>query len=267
MRRPSGQRGQNLPGYREAQLTFAAHIRNPDVNPPPDDVEPRRMKVYLDLFYNNIEAFLGSGFPVVKKVLGEERWHGLVREFIHRHPSESPYFLEISQEFLSFLGEREPDGLPEFLLELAHYEWVELALSVDERELPETGFDPDGDLLAGQVEVSPLIWCLAYRWPVHEIGPGHLPDRPPESTTELIVYRRRDDRVRFMRVNPATLRLVEHLRAGCSGREALERLAEELPTVDSSFVYEQGLATLERLRDAQVILGSSAAGDRDKALT
>ena len=52
-----------------------------------------------------------------------------MRKFVHRHPSESPYFLEISQEFLTFLSEqvhRVTSSLPEFLLELAHYEWVEL---------------------------------------------------------------------------------------------------------------------------------------------
>jgi hypothetical protein len=262
----SRERGSNLPGFRDAQLTFAAHIRNPQVNPAPADVEPRRMKIYLDLFYNNIEAFLASGFPVLKKVLRDERWHALVREFIHLHPSESPYFLEISQEFLSFLGDRPTGVEPPFLLELAHYEWVELALGVDERELPQTGFDPTGDLLTGEVVLSPLIWCLAYEWPVHEIGPDHLPSAPPAASTELIVYRQRDDRVRFMRVNAVTLRLVEHLGAGVAGAAALDRLASELPGVDASSVYEQGLATMERLRDAQIILGSRTAGERHETL-
>ena len=68
------------------------------------------MSIYLSLFYNNIENFLASAFPVAKRVLGEKPWHELVREFVHRHPSTSPYFLEISQEFLSFLGDRKLQG-------------------------------------------------------------------------------------------------------------------------------------------------------------
>ena len=250
--------GNNLPDFRATQIDFAAHIRNPEENPAPAGLEARRLKIYLDLFYNNIEGFLAGGFPIAKKVLGDERWHGLAREFVHRHGSESPYFLEITQEFLTFLSERDPlqgEGLPDFLLELAHYEWVELALSVSELELPEAGVDPAGDLLAGPVVVSPLIWCLAYRWPVHEIGPGHVPTEPPEHGTELIVYRKADDSVAFMVVNPVTLKLVELLREH-SGREALTLLAEELPQLDSKVVYEQGLATLESLRDAQILLGT-----------
>ncbi|MEM8767395.1 MAG: putative DNA-binding domain-containing protein [Pseudomonadota bacterium] len=252
--------GSNLPDFRATQIDFAAHIRNPEENPAPAGLEARRLKIYLELFYNNIESFLANSFPIAKKVLGHDRWHALAREFVHRHGSESPYFLEISQEFLTFLSERENgqgDGLPGFLLELAHYEWVELALSVSEEELPVAGVDAEGDLLEGQVVVSPLIWCLAYRWPVHKIGPDHLPEEAPAASTELIVYRRADDSVAFMEVNPVTLRLVELLRDQ-SGREALDALALELPQLDSKVVYEQGLATLRSLRDAQILLGTWA---------
>ena len=180
-----------------------------------------------------------------------------MREFVHQHPSESPYFLEISQEFLTFLSERpeHADPLPPFLLELAHYEWVELALGVSELEIPEAGFDPDADLLEGPLLLSPLIWCLAYRWPVHQIGPGRIPDTPPAAPAELIVYRQRNDRVAFMEVNAVTLRLVSLLEAGEAPAQALAQIANELPAVDSKVVYEQGIATLNRLRDAEIVLG------------
>ena len=249
--------GSNLPGFRATQLEFAAHIRNPELNPRPADVDARRMKIYLELFYNNIEGFLASGFPIVKKVLGDDRWHGLVREFVHRHPSETPYFLEISQEFLAFLSERadDTDPLPEFLLELAHYEWVELALGVSELEIPESGFDREADLLDGPLLLSPLIWALAYRWPVHQIGPGRIPDVAPTEPTHLIVHRRRDDSVGFMEVNAVTIALVKLLESGERPRAALAEIAGELPQVSSKVVYEQGIATLSRLRDAEIVLG------------
>ena len=251
------QPGSNLPGFRDTQLEFAAHIRNPKTHPRPGDVEDRRMKIYVELFYNNIEGFLASGFPITKQVLGDEPWHQLVREFVHRHGSESPYFLEISQEFLTFLADGDPQlpGLPECLLELAHYERVELALGVSEVEIPESGYDAGADLRSGPLIVSPLIWCLAYRWPVHEIGPGHIPEVMPELPTHLIVCRRRNDQVSFMAVSAATLKLVERLQAGETADEALGRIAEAMPGTDSTVVYEQGLATLERLREAEIVLG------------
>ena len=256
--------GSNLPGFRDAQIEFAAHIRNPELNPAPADVEPRRMQIYRDLFYNNIEGFLASSFPVAKKTLGEQVWHRLARRFVHRHPSQSPYFLEISQEFLTFLETQmaEDKALPPWLLELAHYEWVELALGVSEVELP-TDVDPEGDLLMHPVVMSPLIWCLAYRYPVHQIGPDHQPDAPPEQATEIVVYRNRRDDVGFMVVNPVTLRLIALLEEGLSGSDAISAVVEELTTVETGGkperFREQGVATLSRLRDAEIVLGSRKA--------
>ena len=78
----------------------------------------------------------------------------------------------------------------------------------------------------------------------------------PAEPTQLIVYRRRDDTVAFMEVNAVTLRLVELLGAGQRARSALEQIAAELPTLDSKVIYEQGIATLTRLRDAEIILGA-----------
>ena len=263
-------RGSNLPEFRQQQLDFAAFIRDPEHNPAPGGIEARRMQIYQRLFYNNIEGFVAHAFPVAKQVLGDERWHDLVRDFVHQHASESPYFLEISQEFLTFLDGYFPDGrlrdaddrsdLPAFLLELCHYEWVELALAVAEEEIPNAGINGDGDLLNEPVVVSPLIWPLSYRFPVHQIGPGFQPRNPPGAPSELVVYRRRDDRVKFLEVNSLTLALLEILDGSQAGSAALAQLAEQLPALRSQVVHDQGLATMERLRDAEVILGTRAAG-------
>ncbi len=254
-------RGDNLPGFMARQLAFAAYIRNPEVHPAPTDVEPRRMQVYLDLFFNNIEGFLARGFPIAKKVLSAARWQLLVREFLHRHPSRSPYFLEISQEFLTFLHDARPDGLPPFFLELCHYEWVELALAVAEEDLPEEGIDPEGDLMRGSAVVSPLLWKLSYCYPVHKIGPDFLPAEPGVQPTCLLVNRKRDDSVGFVEANPLTLRLLELLEGGEPGEKVLNALVQQLPHLQAGLVVEKGVETIERLRKAEIILGSVAAND------
>ena len=249
-------RGSNLPDFREVQLAFAAHIRNPELNARPGGVEPRRMQIYLDLFYNNIESFIANAFPITKQILDGTRWHAMVRDFVHRHPSESPYFLEISQEFLTYLGNLENSELPDFLLELCHYEWVELALSVSELEIPDEGVDRSGDLMNNVIVVSPLIWKLAYRYPVHEIGQRHQPVRPPDAATQLVVFRRRDDTVGFLVANPVTFRLLEILETPSSGSAALDILAPELPEYDQVVVREKGIETLDQLRDSEIVLGT-----------
>ena len=128
---------EETPAFQKKQYEFAAHIRNPEQHVRPNEVEDRRMAIYRDLFYNNVEGFISNTFPVLRSLTDDEHWHEMVRDFFSRHHCKTPLFLEIPEEFLNYLQEeREPNpDDPAFLIELAHYEWVELALSVDEDEI------------------------------------------------------------------------------------------------------------------------------------
>ncbi len=251
--------GRNLPFFRSVQLDFADHIRNPAVNPLPADIEPRRMQIYVDLFFNNIRNFLDSAFPVSREIVGEQRWLALVREFVHLHPSESPFFLQISEEFMTFLYNRGMQDLPAFLLELCHYEWVELSLDVAADQPPQA-VQPDGSL-DGHLVLNPYMRALAYEYAVHKIGAGHLPQEgAPAAPTYLIVYRNTRNKVRFVESNPVTHRLLALL-PDRTAAEALTLIHEELQSggrqVEHAQVYAQGMQTLTRLRSQGIILGSS----------
>ncbi len=245
---------------RERQLEFSRHIRNPAQVAAPEGVEGRRMKIYNDLIYNNIEGFLRGGFPVLCSLYREEDWHRLVRGFVCDSRCESPYFLEISQEFLRYLMEEytlTPVD-PEFMLELAHYEWVELALDVATEEIPVNGVDADGDPVSGVPVISPLVWSLQYKFPVHLIGPGHEPDEAPTEPTFLVVYRDRDDEVQFMESNAATARLLQLLtenESASTGAELLEQLALEMNAASVTSVTEFGARMLRQFQQQSIIAG------------
>ena len=166
---------------RNMQMSFAGHIRDPESQPAPEGIENRRMQIYRELFFNNVSSMLASNFPVIRELCSDERWKALIRDFYSEHRCHTPLFPELPKEFLRYLqdgrGDRGDD--PPFLHELAHYEWVELALSLEERELDEVAADPDGDLLTGIPVLSPLAWPLSYRFPVHQIRPDFQPDEPP----------------------------------------------------------------------------------------
>jgi hypothetical protein len=244
---------------RTLQQSFTAHVRNPGEVNAPEGIEGRRMKIYNDLIYNNIEGFLSGGFPVIRSLYRDEDWHRLVRDFIVSYRCSSPYFLEISQEFINYLmhtRERSPVD-PPFLLELAHYEWVELMLDVSTETFP-GDVSADGDPLASVPVVSPLVVSLQYRYPVHRIGPGNEPDHPPAQPTYLIVYRNRQEKVRFMEANAATARLLELLSANealLSGREVLERLAKEMNAESVTPVVEFGARMLAEFLELDILAG------------
>lgn len=247
--------------FQEAQYQFASHIRNPDVNPAPAGIEDRRMEIYRDLFYKNVESFISNGFPVLRRLMNDDQWHAMVRDFFVKHQCHSPYFVEISQEFLGYLdSEREPDesDFP-FMLELAHYEWVELALDVDENEIPTSGFNPNGDLMAGHPVVSPLAWVLQYQYPVHQISPDFIPEEPSGQPIFLLVYRNKDDHVKFMEINAVTARLLTILqeREFCKGEDAVGQLIDELNHPNPDVVLEGGRQALEHLLRQEIILGTA----------
>jgi hypothetical protein len=246
----------------ELQRRFTAHVRNPAEVAAPEGVEHRRMTIYSELIYNNIEGFLSGGFPVLRSLYRDEDWQRLVRAFITDYRCGSPYFLEISQEFLNYLmNVRQPSPAdPPFLLELAHYEWVELALDVSADSFPTAGVDPRGDPLAGVPVLSPLVMNLQYRYPVHLIGPGTEPDAAPAEPTFLVVYRNRADRVRFMESNAATARLLELLAGnaqGSSGRQLLEQLAAEMNTDSVVSVVDYGSRLLREFLALDILAGTS----------
>lgn len=244
--------------FRQVQFDFAAHLRDPDHVPAPDDVEDRRMAIYRDLIFNNIEGFISSGFPITRQLYSDAGWHRLVRDFIRHHKAHTPYFLEIGEEFLHYLqNQRDLSGEPPFLLELAHYEWVELALDVSTETFP-GDVNPDGDPMTEQPVVSPLAWNLSYQFPVHRIGPTFQPAQPPAQPTFLVVYRNRDDQVQFMEANAATSRLLTLLDGEdrLTGQGALEILARELQAPDPRTVMDFGQDLLQRLQSQSIICGT-----------
>ena len=245
--------------FQNSQYQFAAHLRDPKQNPAPAEIEDRRMGIYRELIYNNIESFIASGFPVLRKIYSNELWHAMVRDFVSRHQSHTPYFLEISQEFLRYLQEERDvqQGDPAFLLELAHYEWVELALDVSPEELPPPSDVNEQLLMKQRPVVSPLAWRLSYQYPVHQLGPQYQPEQPPEQPTFLVVYRNRQDKVRFMEANAVTVRLLQLLEDSeqLSGQAALEQIARELQHPQPEQVIANGLPLLVQLAELDIICG------------
>lgn len=251
----------DIPGFQRKQYAFAAHIRDPEHVSAPDGIEDRRMAVYRDLFFNNLSSLLGNTFPVLKKIHPPQRWRRLIRLFMQQHRAQTPYFLELPDEFLEFLqGEYEPDDndFP-FLIELAHYEHAELVLAISEASNDIAGVDPDGDLLAGVPVKSALAEVFAYAFPVHRISPTYLPTEAPDQPTFLAVCRRADDEIGFMELNPVTAALVDAIdnnTGGASGERLLRELAAATEYQDADAFVSHGAEALTEMRQKEILTGA-----------
>ncbi len=261
------------PDFIARQYAFTAHLRNPSAAPAPADVPPARLHVYRELLYKNIDSSLSACFPVLKSILGQERWDALVQDFFAHHRCVTPIYRELPGEFLRYLDQH-PASIahtPVFMRELAHYEWVELMLTLDPAEVEEGNADPEGNLLTGVPVLSPLARVLTYTFPVHRLSPDFAPASAPGIETHLVVYRDRQDRIGFLEINRLTAALLALFgdESDLTGRQALEQVAAAYPQLDWQAVLGGGAQILHELWCKEVILGTrrkTVGGEKDDGM-
>lgn len=249
-----------IPRFQQHQLAFTAHIRNPKQAPAPNTIEPHRMQVYRELFYNGMDSHLATNFPVLRQISTDAQWQRLVREYLIRHHCQTGLFTQIGREFVSYLTQQrtpQPDDWP-FLLELAHYENAELVIAISNDTIKKD-YDPNGNLLTGCPVMAPTAWNLSYQYPVHRISPDYLPTHPPEQQTHLVVYRDAQAQVHFLEINAITQQLLNTLGANpdTTGEAILQAIAETVQT-DPATMIAAGGNLLNDLRNRHIILGSRA---------
>lgn len=246
------------PGFAALQAELAGWVRDPS-RPAPAGLEPRRLAIYRELFFNNVRDFVETAFPVLKSLLPAAEWSGLLQDFFAGHRAQSPYFRDISLEFRQWLEGARADWLAArpWVAELLHYEWAELV--ADCAELPPEPAWEGGDLLAGVPVLRSASWVLAYRWPVHRLGPAAPPAaEPPLTPTCLLLWRDDDEGVRQMEASPLAARLVELLQtAPAPGQALLATLAAEAGLEGAAVLpfVRAGAAVLEELQGRGLIRG------------
>jgi len=216
------------------------------------------MKIYAELFYNNVEDFMSSTFPVLRELYTDEQWQSLLRDYYSRHQAKTPLFPELAREFLYYLEyERESaeHDYP-FMLELAHYEWVEAALYLADEEVSVDQIDKNGDLLHALPLISSLAWLLSYHYPVHQISADFIPTE--QHPTHILVYRDAEAEIQFIELNPVTMKLLQLIKNAehHSSEAILLQLAEELQHPQPEVVIQAGLSLLQELHEKNVILGT-----------
>ncbi len=246
-----GQRERTLPASAVLQQAFARHLRSPESVPPPANLEDRRVKIYRDLVFNNLSSFLASSFPVLRKLLEQTDWDLLVREFIRDHKAQSPQFTQLGAEFVAFLQAREDTLKWPFVAELAHYEALEISLFLSDAEIPDDSlrelYEAKDQLLKNQQKlasqdaglqqcllqtkpiVSPLAVIGQYHYEVHRISPEYMPAEPPQEPVTMLVYRNREERVRFTETNSITASLLLLFDGSSKVSDVFDQMLRQVP--------------------------------------
>ncbi len=232
--------------FQQIQRQFANAIRDP-AQPPLHGVAPERMAVYQELFFNNVLNFVCSAFPVLTTLYSEQQWHAKVRQFFQSNSLQSPYFLDIAESFLNWLQQQplRPED-PPFLLELAHYEWIELYLATAHRQVE---LSPLMQIESTQqLAVDELALLLGYQFPVSQISVEFKPEQPLTEPCLLLVYRNTADDIKFMALNQLSASLLQLL-INTPG-QCLSELTSTLQTLAPQLTNQQlGDGALQLLQD------------------
>lgn len=218
--------------FKAIQQAFIDYIKDPQ-SPLPKGTDERHMKVYRELFFNNIEGFVSAAFPVLRSLYTESYWLNLIQVFFVKHDCRSPIFVDIAAEFLGFLNDEyqltEDD--PEFMLELAHYEYLELLVSVAQD-------DPNTQKQVTLHNALPL--CISnsakiaqYRFEVQKISKDYQPEAPASEPQYFCVYRDMSDEVKFILLTSLSAQVLAYLseNPGLSKTQLIAAIAQLFPAL------------------------------------
>ncbi|HEV2614013.1 MAG TPA: putative DNA-binding domain-containing protein [Gammaproteobacteria bacterium] len=174
---------------------------------------------------------LGNVFPLLHQQLEPAVWEKLVRDFFHTHPIKTPFSHEIPDDFVEYLYTHAEKNW----FELAHYDWVELALGIDMADL--SHIKSEGNIPL----VSPLAYLLHYE---------------TLNNSYYIAFRNRTHEVFYHPINLFSAKFFELLKNNTTltGEAVLEKLALETQHPNPELMKKDGLALLQEWREKDILL-------------
>jgi hypothetical protein len=202
-----------MPSLSDVQLGFARALL--------EGAPSSALAVYRGNFYGNAIKALASAYPVVAKIVGQDFFEAMAREFIRRHPAACGDLNRYGEDLAAFL-ERFPHtaDLP-YLPDVARMEWLvhRAYFAADPPAWELSGRRP---VLAPACALMGSAWPLARIWEIHqddyagpfEIDLGAGPDR-------IVVHRPRW-RALVMSLRPGDYAFLNSVSRGRTLAEALE---------------------------------------------
>lgn len=229
----------------ETQQQFVAWLRDPKNNPLPEHIEPRRLAIYRRLVRNNVESFLGNGFPILRARTAKTVWNTWVDKFLQSHAAHSPYFSEIGREFVDFLAQQDLPEVGQLERELARYERMEVDVLF--ASIPDHLSKAQSTDSSMRWVVSPAVAIDQFFYPVMNLK-ASMNDASVkrEQPLFILVYRaaeiKTEGQIQFLELTPLTAVLIELLQQypKQTTGELLARIQPMLPQVEE-YQLQQGL--------------------------
>jgi hypothetical protein len=219
-----------MPSLLEQQREFAAALLAPAACSP-------RMAVYRANVHGNWSGALAGAYPVVRRIVGDEFFDAMAREYARAFPSVSGDLHEYGERLADFLAAHaDAQDLP-YLPDVARLEWLAHRAYYAADAAP---FDLSRPTRA---RLAPACGLLESAWPLPRIWAAHQEGGDPASVDlgagpERVLVHRAHWRVDVCSLRAGDYRFLERLQAGADLGTALEAAV----AADCAFVARVALA-------------------------
>ncbi|BDW86243.1 DNA-binding domain-containing protein [Roseicyclus marinus] len=240
------------------QSGFAAAILDPACLTPEGLVNPfggpagKRFDVYRNNVAVSLTEALETGFPTVRKLVGDEFFKAMAGVYLRANPPTDPRLALYGTSFPGFLARFGPVAHLAYLPDVAR---LDLGLrqsyhAADAAPLDTGGMEP-ATVLAQRPRLAPATLVLSSRHPVHGIWRFNTdPDapQPPTEPQDVLIARRRFDPVPHL-LPPGGLTLARALKGRLTLSEAMTRTLADHPKADIAALltlfFTSGALTLD----------------------
>jgi hypothetical protein len=242
-----------LKNFRQFQFALARHLRDPLSSPAPEGVDPTAANACNQEMVQHLCEVLEPVFPMTHALLGDELWQYAVRLFLKEAPHHTPWVSRVQRAFIEYVGQSpEMQSLPAWMQDLAHFEWLQSAITTTLVTWPQ--FDATGDVMQCAVVLNPTHVEAAYEWPVHDINTDNEPN--DMQNTHLTILRDMSEELHVFESSIFRAQLIDLLREGLTGEQAFMSLARWLSHPEPSVFVQEGQLVMAQLQREGVLLGT-----------
>lgn len=217
-----------------------------------------RLNIYNNMyFFRLLEDVLQADYPTVAAVLGEERFAGLVADYLQACPSEQPSARYASQRLPTFLCDWSTANTPAWLPSLAALEWarVDVFDDADEEALTLAQVQAEKDLPSLQLKAVAAHRTVTSSHAIADVWRAveneQKPPEPDAGACTLLVWRE-DAMVYHRALSNEEATLWPQLQRGLSFGQLCEHLGQ-------TYADEQAAAVAVQLLTAWLNEGLLAA--------
>lgn len=172
------------------QSTFRAALLDAD-HPVPNGLldghgngAGKRFNVYRNNVAVSLTEALEQGFPVLRKLLGDQNFRQLAGLYLRRNPPTSPLMMHYGEGMPAFLDGFSPLAHLPYLREVAA---LELALRRSYHAADVTPIEPDilgqfapEDLMRVRFDIAPAVQVIPSAYPIYDIWAYNMIDGAPK---------------------------------------------------------------------------------------